>query len=73
LETESKPVSFNVNVFVAGLLVAVVISALGFGGSATVQWIVPGVIVLVAIGAAVLWPGGGRKKGRDTAGTAPQA
>ena len=56
------PVHFNLNVMITGMLLAAIVCALGYrsGGDAT-QWVVPGVIALGSIAAAVLWPGRGKE------------
>ena len=61
---DNNPVSFNVNLFVPGILIAAVISALGFSdGDPVVQWYVPAGILFASLGLAVLWPE--KKKDRD--------
>ena len=59
-------VRFNLNVMIAGMLLAVVVCALGYreGGDAT-QWVVPGAIAVVSIAAAVLWPGRHKEEGPE--------
>lgn len=55
--------SFNVNLFVLGMLLAVLLSAIGFSESdATLQWIVPGVVLVVATLAALFVPEKRRRK-----------
>jgi len=49
--------TFNINVFVAGILISVLLSALGFRESdPTLQWVVPGVVLAGATVGALFWP-----------------
>jgi len=61
--SQSFDPSFNLNLFVAGSLIAVVLSAIGYSESdATLQWIVPGIVVVVATIAALFVPERRRKR-----------
>src|SRR5690606_12393871 len=58
VENQSEsPVRFNVNVFVIGMLLAV--SLAGIGASTKdplIQWVAPGILLLLSVVGAVLWP-----------------
>lgn len=55
--SQSFDLSFNVNLFVLGVLIAVLLSAIGFSESdATMQWIVPGIVIVAATIAALFVP-----------------
>lgn len=58
MENQSEsPVRFNVNVFVIGMLLAV--SLAGIGASTKdplIQWVAPGILLLLSVVGAVLWP-----------------
>lgn len=55
--------SFNINIFVVGVLVSVLLSAIGFSESdATMQWIVPGLVLVATLIAAMFIPEKRRKK-----------
>lgn len=56
-EGGAKAVGFNVNIFVTGVLIASVLSALGFSdGDPVIQWYLPGGVLLLSVAAAVLRP-----------------
>ena len=61
-----KGLSFNINVFVTGILLSVLLSAIGFSESdPTLQWTVPGVVLAGATVGALFWPEkrrGGRER-----------
>lgn len=66
--SQSFDLSFNVNLFVLGMLIAVLLSAIGFSESdPTLQWIVPGLVIVAAAIAALFVPERRRK------GKAPRA
>jgi hypothetical protein len=52
-----QAVSFNVNALVTGVLLAAVLSAMGFSdGDPMIQWYLPGGILLLSIAYGVLRP-----------------
>jgi len=54
---DQRELRFNINVFTGGILLAVLLSALGFSErDATLQWIVPGTVLVTATVAALFWP-----------------
>lgn len=56
-EGGTKAVGFNVNIFVTGVLIASVLSALGFSdGDPVIQWYLPGGVLLLSLAVAVLRP-----------------
>lgn len=56
-ESGKAPVSFNVNALVVGVLLAAVLSAMGFSdGDPLIQWYLPGGILLLSIAWGVLRP-----------------
>jgi hypothetical protein len=54
---KSSSGNFNINIFVMGLLLAVVLCATGFSSAdALLQWVVPGIVLAVSVVAARFVP-----------------